>query len=128
MHFWGIMLLLGARALRAEEKKVELPDRGTIYSPVGKRDPFRPLPLSNVTDRSDSNLSGIEKYSTEQFQLRGILRGRGKAHAMFEDPDQKTYILTEGDTIGREHATISRIVNSEVILTQRTFNYLGAES
>jgi nitrate/nitrite transporter NarK len=47
---------------------------------------------------------------------------------MFEDPEGKSYILTEGDSIGREHATISRIVNSEVIVTQRTFNYLGAES
>lgn len=128
MLAYGLIWLWGLMPLHAEEKKPDLPEKGTIYSPIGKRDPYRPLGLTGPGEREVSNLSGLEKFSVEQFQLRGILRGAGKPHAMFEDPESKTYILTEGDLIGRERATISRIVNSEVILTQRTFNYLGAES
>jgi hypothetical protein len=47
---------------------------------------------------------------------------------MFEDPEGQTHIIVEGQTMGRERATVSRILNSEVILTEKTFNYLGAES
>jgi hypothetical protein len=47
---------------------------------------------------------------------------------MLEDPEGKTYIITPGEIVGREHATVSRILNTGVVLTERTFNYLGQES
>ena len=47
---------------------------------------------------------------------------------MFEDPEGKTHILTEGQTLGREHGTISKVLNTEVIVTLRTFNYKGEEN
>jgi type IV pilus assembly protein PilP len=119
----GVVGVPGAIATPAPAEQ----DSGTIYSPIGKRDPFRALAMTNL-DRALTGLNALERFSLEQFQLRAVLRGLGKPRAMFEDPDGKSYILTEGDSIGREHATISRIVNSEVIVTQRTFNYLGAES
>jgi Tfp pilus assembly protein PilP len=103
------------------------PEKGTIYSPVGKRDPFRPPALANF-GRDVSAVNPLEKFAVEQLQLRAVLRGIGKAKAMFEDPEGKTHIITEGDVIGRERATVSRILNNEVIVTERTFNYLGVES
>lgn len=47
---------------------------------------------------------------------------------MFEDPQGKTFILKQGDVIGRERGSVSRILNTDVIVTERTFNYLGTES
>ncbi len=102
-------------------------ERPLIYSPVGKRDPFR-APTPNVITRDPTALSPIEKYSMEQLQLRGVLRGGGKNRAMFEDPEGKTHILFEGEYLGREKATISRILNTGVIVTKKTVNYLGAEA
>lgn len=102
-------------------------DRSTIYSPVGKRDPFRAPPVGNAA-RDLNSIRPLERYSLEQLQLKAVLKGLGKAKAMFEDADGNTHILQEGDTLGREQATISRIVNSEVIVTQKTFNYLGSET
>jgi len=103
-------------------------EKGTIYSPIGKRDPFKP-PLSNPLDRDTASLNPLEQFGIEQLILRGILRDAGsKARAMFEDPEGKTHILTEGDTIGRERGTLSKILNTEVIVTEKTFNYLGAEN
>jgi Tfp pilus assembly protein PilP len=108
----------------AEKKSME---PNVIYSPVGKRDPFKP-PSSVQLGRDIASVNPLERFSVEQLQLRGILRGGGKARAMFEDPEGKTHILGEGESIGREHGTVSRILNSEVIVTEKTFNYLGAEN
>lgn len=101
-------------------------EKGSIYSPVGKRDPFKPPP--SEVGRDVGSVNPLEKYSVEKFQLKAVLKGIGRPRAMFEDPDAKTFILGEGDSIGRERGTISRILNTEVIITERTFNYLGAEN
>lgn len=103
-------------------------EKAGVYSPVGKRDPFRPQALESTTEREPASAGALERYSVEQFQLRGILRRDGKSNAMFEDPEGQTHIVLEGQSMGRERATVSRILNSEVILTEKTFNYLGAES
>lgn len=101
--------------------------RSNIYSAAGKRDPFRPPAILPSREVSVS-VNPAERYSLEQFQLRAIIKGIGRSRAMFEDPDQKSYILFEGDTLGRERATLSRILDRGVIVTERTFNYLGEES
>lgn len=97
-----------------------------IYNPTGKRDPFRSP--STQKNRSPAAVSELERYSVDQYQLRAVLKGLGPARVLFEDPQGKTHILKEGDSIGRSRATVSRILKTEVILTERTFNYLGAES
>lgn len=99
---------------------------GKIYSPAGKRDPFRALPLSNA-GRELAAVTELERFGIDRFSLRAILRTDRKATALFEDPEGKTHILSEGDHIGRERASISRILQREVILTIRTVNYLGSE-
>lgn len=114
------LLIFESRAIGAEE--------GAIYSPVGKRDPFKePLVVSG--DRSPTALRTIEQFGIDQLQLRAILRGDGGIpRAMFEDPRGYTYIVKPGDSIGRERGQVSRILNTDVIVTERTFNYLGTES
>lgn len=102
-------------------------EQSLIYSPIGKRDPFR-TPSTSLTLRDLAAMSAVEKYSIEQLQLRAILKGEGKSRAMFEDPEGRTHIVGEGELVGREKGTISRILSSSVIVTERTFNYLGAEN
>lgn len=98
-----------------------------IYSPIGKRDPFR-MPSAKTLTRDVASVNQLERFSLEQIQLRAILKGLGKNRAMFEDPEGKTHILLEGSQLGRERATVSRILSREVIVTVRTFNYLGNET
>jgi Tfp pilus assembly protein PilP len=56
------------------------------------------------------------------------LKGDGQSKAMFEDPDGQTHILSQGDIIGRERGTVSKVLDQGVIVTEKTFNYLGVES
>lgn len=105
------------------------PANVVIYSPIGKRDPFKPPGPQQTSPRELASSLPLEQFSIDQLALRGILRdGQGKARAMFEDPSGSTHILKEGDRLGREKGTISRILNTEVIITEKTFNYLGVEN
>lgn len=115
-----IGLLAGMIAVSADK------DEERIYSPTGKRDPFRAQSLPGA-DREVASLSELEKYAVEQYQLRAILRTDRRATALFEDPNGKTHIVDEGQMIGRERASVSRILEREVILTIQTRNYLGSE-
>lgn len=101
-------------------------EKSTLYSPSGKRDPFQPPSLSE--ERGPASLKELERFGLDALQLRGIERTKDSGKAMFEDPDGKTYIISEGDILGRERGKVSRILNTEVIVTLRTFNYLGAEN
>ncbi len=96
------------------------------YSPIGKRDPFR-APAASAA-RELASQEPIEQYTTDKFQLKAILRGGGAPQAMLQTPDSKIFIVTEGDKLGRERATVSHILNTEILLTERTYNYLGKET
>ena len=102
-------------------------DPSVIYSPIGKRDPFR-RPSSKSVSLDAASKTRLEPFSLEQLQLRAILQGMGRNRAMFEDPDGRTHIFVEGEILAREKGTVSRILSREVIITLRTFNYLGNES
>lgn len=110
----------------AADPKVEK-DANVLYSPNGKRDPFKPPNFENQ-GRTPSSIKPLEKFSVQQFELKAILRGIGVPKAMFRDPNGRIHILEEGDVLGRERATLSRIANSDVIVTEKTTNYLGEES
>lgn len=122
----AISFPVGFSLPQAQAEKIG--EKSFIYSPVGKRDPFRP-PAATPSDRDIASHNPLEQYSIEQMQLRAILRTNdGKGRAMFEDPEGRTHILAEGEIFGREKGTLSKILNNEVIVTERTFNYLGAEN
>ncbi len=115
-----LLLLMGSRVSMALN---DTSNRSQIYSPIGKRDPFK-QPSTSV-GKEVLALNPLERFTVEQFQLRAILKGMGKSRAMLEDPEGRSYIISEGDRIGRERATVSKILVNEIIVTEKTFNYLG---
>jgi hypothetical protein len=120
-----LIIFLGTAALGfgdTQEKKVI-----NIYNPVGKRDPFKVL-STLPQGRKIATIYPTEKYDLDQLALKAILRVGGKSRAMVQAPDGQTYVLYEGETVGRERATLSRILKTEVIFTQQTANYLGNTS
>ena len=120
VRIFSMMVVAGLLGLAADKEE------GKVYSPTGKRDPFRPS-IVRGSGRDVAAVSELERFAVEQFQLRAILRTDQNATALFEDPEGKTHILSEGSLIGRERATVSRILEREVVLTIQTVNYLGVE-
>ena len=69
------------------------------YDPAGRRDPF--LNLVGVTTggraggkKGEGGPSGM---TIAEISVRGVLQSRGKLVAMVMGPDNKTYIVHEGD-------------------------------
>jgi type IV pilus assembly protein PilP len=69
------------------------------YDPGGRRDPF--LNLVGVTTDASGNAKkgegGPAGMTISEIQVRGVLQSRGKLVAMVMGPDNKTYIVHEGD-------------------------------
>ena len=69
------------------------------YDPAGRRDPF----LSLVAPASERGLkkgeTGPAGMSVSEISVRGVLESRGKLIAMVMGPDNKTYVVHQGDKL-----------------------------
>jgi type IV pilus assembly protein PilP len=71
------------------------------YSPDGRRDPFLSL-LGVGADRGGPQArrgDGVAGMTTSEISVRGILQSRGTLIAMVQGPDNKTYMLRQGDRL-----------------------------
>jgi Tfp pilus assembly protein PilP len=94
-----------------------------IYSAFGKRDPFK---IPKYSPREPASESGeMFRYTLEQFQLKAILKGADRSQILVQDPKGKSYILNQGEVLGKGKAIVSRVLDTEVIFTEEGINYLG---
>jgi type IV pilus assembly protein PilP len=94
-----------------------------VYSPVGKRDPFRSLLLDLQEHPAGQSGSGacqspLCRYDLDQFKLVGIVSGMSNPIAMVEDPKGKGWILQRGTQIGRNAGKVSQIRPTSVVVTE----------
>jgi len=71
------------------------------YSPDGRRDPFLSL-LGVGADRGGAaprRGDGVAGMTTAEISVRGILQSRGILIAMVQGPDNRTYMLRQGDQL-----------------------------
>ncbi len=71
------------------------------YDPAGRRDPFLNL-VSAANDARNQKAkgdAGAAGMSVAEISVRGILQSRGKLVAMVAGPDNKTYIVHQGDKL-----------------------------
>lgn len=70
------------------------------YRPDGRRDPFTSLVGSgtdtSVTGRKGEGLAG---FAVGEISVRGIMQSRGLLIAMVHGPDDKTYLIHQGDKL-----------------------------
>jgi hypothetical protein len=82
-----------------------LPDSVTAgdsytYNPDGRRDPFISLLGTGGGDTHATRPSdGIGTMAINDIAVRGILQSRGALVAMVQGPDNKTYIVHQGDKL-----------------------------
>jgi Tfp pilus assembly protein PilP len=71
---------------------------GYLYQPDGRRDPF----LSLVSAGTDPHVTGKRAegpsgFNVGEISVRGILQSRAALVAMIQGPDNKTYVIHQGD-------------------------------
>ena len=70
------------------------------YHAEGRRDPFQSLIGSGGTDTdATSRREGPAGMTLGEISVRGIMQSRGSLVAMIQGPDNKTYIVHQGDKL-----------------------------
>ena len=70
------------------------------YQPEGRRDPFVSLIGAGTESRGTSRRGeGPAGMTLAEISVRGILQSRGTLVAMIQGPDNKTYIVHQGDKL-----------------------------
>lgn len=85
----------------ANESKAEAatPSDSYSYDPGGRRDPFLTLIGPSTQARRGTKIDNASGIAVAELSVRGVLESRGKLVAMVKGPDNKTYIVHQGDKL-----------------------------
>jgi len=90
-----------AKPAPADAAKPAIPPAETYtYEPGGRRDPFLSLVgAGSLGGNQGKRGEGAAGMSVAEISVRGVMQSRGKLIAMVMGPDNKTYIVHEGDKL-----------------------------
>jgi len=72
-----------------------------VYDPGGRRDPFLNLVSASAEARNQraKGEAGAAGMTISEISVRGVMQSRGRLVAMVMGPDNKTYIVHQGDKL-----------------------------
>jgi Tfp pilus assembly protein PilP len=89
-----------AQSAPAQPAPVATPSEPYTYQTDGRRDPFLSLVGAGPDIRpsaSSRKAEGTAGMTLAEVSVRGVMQGRGTLVAMVQGPDNKTYIVHQGD-------------------------------
>lgn len=94
------------------------------------KDPFYTTLLQTPTkEKKVTQIKGkplaTQKYEIERYKLIGIMIKKQGNTAIFEDPENKGWVLKEGNYIGNEGARIKKILTDSVIIEEPVVDATG---
>ena len=93
------------------------PPESYVYQSSGRRDPFlSPFGGSSESRQTSRRGDGPAGMSLAEISVRGILESRGNLVAMVQGPDNKTYIVHQGDKL--LDGTIKSVIAQGLIVIQ----------
>jgi Tfp pilus assembly protein PilP len=93
------------------------PPESYAYRPEGRRDPFLSLVGTGTEPRSTSRKGeGPSGMTVGEISVRGVMQSRGSLVAMIQGPDNKTYLVHQGDKL--LDGTIKTIMPQGLIVIQ----------
>ena len=106
-------------AAEAEESTPE--EEEYVFSPVGKRDPFRSYldriqPASTMTP--DPLCGPLCNWELEQLRLVAVISGMASPLAMLEDPQGNGHNVRRGTSIGKRNGKVTEILRDRIIVTE----------
>ena len=115
----------------------EEPDTGTYrYNPEGKPDPFKPfieiVEENKKTEKTEKHtgdvflpLPPLQRFTTEEFRLTGIVLTGTRRFAMVETPEGKRYILRRNTLIGINRGRVIKILPDSVVVLEKIKDFEG---
>lgn len=93
------------------------PPETYVYQSAGRRDPFlSPFGGNNESRPTSRRGDGPAGMTLAEISVRGILQSRGTLVAMVQGPDNKTYIVHQGDKL--LDGTIKSVIAQGLIVIQ----------
>lgn len=108
---------------KVEEKAAEpeVVEEEYVFSPVGKRDPFRPYLERFAVDAAmapDPLCGPLCQWDLDQLRLVGIVSGLASPLGMLEDPKGSGYTVRRGTSIGKGNGKVTEILRDRIIVTE----------
>jgi Tfp pilus assembly protein PilP len=112
-------------AVQPAETKVE--KEIYTYEPKDRRDPFTSLvEVKQAGPRKAlKGTSPIESFDVEEIKLIAIAWDRQQSYAMVTLPDNKSFTIRKGMTLGLYGGKVSEITRESVIITEQVKDYKG---
>jgi len=93
-----------------------------IYTPVGKRDPFKSFYKEEkklgAGDKGQSPTTELQLYEIDQLKLIAVVSGISQPKAMVVTPDSRGHTVKIGTLIGKNFGRVVRIKTSEVVIAE----------
>ncbi|MEW6163324.1 MAG: pilus assembly protein PilP [Nitrospirota bacterium] len=107
-----------------ETKKIE---QGVYtYDAKGRRDPFLSLVIvSKERPTRRKGLSPVESYGVDEIRLIAIAWDNQKYYALIMLPDNKSFTITEGMTLGLYGGKVQKITENKVVIREYVKDYRG---
>lgn len=89
------------------------------YAPDGRRDPFMSLTAATSVDTKalpKPTAAGIAGIRVDELAVRGIMQARERLVAMVQGPDNRTYVIHQGDKLA--DGAVKSITPQGLVLVQ----------
>ena len=99
------------------------------YDPTGKPDPFQPPVLENSGDLKSrgAQVPPLQQFEVTEFELVGIVSGRGGNQALIQDASGKGYLIKVGTIIGKNHGRVVAIAERRILVEESIKDFMGRE-
>ena len=111
-------------AVQKEEPKVE--KEIYVYDPKGRRDPFTSLAqVSKTRVERKIGASPVESVDVDEIKLIAIAWDNRQFYALITLPDNKSYTIRKGMTLGLYNGKIVEITRDSVLIREQVKDYRG---
>lgn len=102
-------------------------EEGYVYQPRDRRDPFVPLivPTQKTGKKGEERLGTLESYDIGEFALLAIAKKSDSYYALLITPDNRSFTVHKGSTIGLNKGRVEEITGSKVVLVEYSKDFRG---
>ncbi|MEK7307983.1 MAG: pilus assembly protein PilP [Nitrospirota bacterium] len=103
-------------------------EKGYVYDPAGRRDPFVPLVVVSKGEKKSSKIAGnLESYDIGDFTAVAIAKKGSYYYALLIAPDNKSYTVKEGTVIGLHNGKVLQITSNKILIKEYVEDYTGKQ-
>jgi len=94
-----------------------------VYSPIGKRDPFRSpfadLHTAPTVKKGGRPQTPLQQWGLEQLTLKATITGTSSPMAMVVDPNGRGWTVHRGTLIGKHWGKVTAITKDCIVITEQ---------